>query len=73
MLDMLKATHRFSHSDHTIQLHNIGVTELSHDGRLLQKLDSVFLSAVWLQCLHSNLHCAAGEPPHPLAHLAKLP
>ena len=70
---MLKTTHWFSHSDHTIQLHHIGVVELSHDGCLLQKLDSVFLSGVWLQRLHSNLHCAAGELPQTLAHLTKLP
>ena len=70
---MLKATHRFSHSHYTIQLHDIGMVELSHDGCLLQKLDSVFLSGVWLQRLHSNLHCAARELPQTLAHLAKLP
>jgi len=34
-------THRFPHSDHSMQLDHIRVFELSHDGSFLQKLDFI--------------------------------
>ena len=36
-------THWLPHSDHSVQLDHVGVSELSHDGRLLEELDFVCL------------------------------
>ena len=66
------ATHRLSHSDHSIQLHHVWVTELSHDGCLLQELDLVHLLHSWVQRFQCHFHITPRWLPHPLVHCPKL-
>ena len=68
----LHPTHRFPNSDHAQQLHNVGVSELAIDGRLLQEPDSILLRCPWLQHLHCHLHCCLLALPHSTVHSAKL-
>ena len=51
---------------------NVAVRELAHDGRLLQKLDSIVSRSSSLQQLDGHLPLAPGTLPHPLADSAKL-
>ena len=65
-------THWFSHSDDSKELHYIGVSELSIDGCLLQKLDSVIFIRPPFQCLYSNFHSTSRRLPYPFVHCPKL-
>ena len=65
-------THWFSHSDDSKELHYTGVSELSIDGCLLQKLDSVIFIRPPFQCLYSNFHSTSRRLPYPLVHCPKL-
>ena len=65
-------THWFSHSDDSKELHYVGVSELSIDGCLLQKLDSVIFIRTPFQCLHSNFHSTSRRLPYPFVHCPKL-
>ena len=62
-------THLVSSTDDSMQSEYIGVSELSHDGSLLEKLDSVGRVC---QSLHSHVVLSVAMPPHTLAHTAKL-
>ena len=63
------STHRVSSTDDSMQREYIGVSELSHDGSLLEKLDSVGRVC---QSLHSHVVLSVAVPPHTLAHTSKL-
>jgi len=65
-------THRFPHSDHSMQPDHIRVFELSHDGSFLQKLDFICFIWSWLQHLHSHFHSTPRGLPHPLVYCPKL-
>jgi len=41
-------------NDHALQGDDITMIELSHDGRLLEKLHSVFLTCFFFQCLNCH-------------------
>ena len=64
--------YHFPLPDHPMKLHNIGVSELAHDGSLLKELDPVLLQSRRFQCLDGHLHSPTGGLPHPLFHVPKL-
>ena len=61
--------YKFSFSDYSIELDNIGVGELSHDGCLLEELDLVSLTSSFFECLHGYLNLLpsfSGQPFSPV-------
>ena len=56
-------------ADYATECCDVGVSELSHDGSLLEKLDSVGRVC---QSLHSHVVLSVAVPPHTLAHTSKL-
>ena len=62
-------THWFSFSDYSIKLDDIGVRELSHDGRLLEELDLIFLASFFFECLHRYVHFFLWTWFHPFSLL----
>ena len=69
---MHRVTHWFSNCDHSVELDDIGVGELSHDGCLLEQFDFLSLWGAWLQRLDGQLHGCPGDGPDPFADLTKL-
>ena len=65
--------YRLSHSDHTKQLHHVGVPELAHDGRLLEELDLILLCRlIFVENLQCNLTRLQTALPLSSVHCSKL-
>ena len=65
-------TYRFVDSDHPKQLHDVGVSELPIDGRLLQEPDSVLTRRTRLQHLNGHHSGGSGGVPDAFIHCTKL-
>ena len=65
-------TYRLFLCDHPIQLDDIGVLELPHDGRLLQKPDLVLNVRVGVEGLDGHFSLLARHYPLPTVNSAKL-
>ncbi len=63
-------SHRLSHSDHTHQLDDIGVSELTHNGCLLEELDLVYFICT-LVSLHCHLNTSSWTLPNTFTHSTK--
>ena len=69
--------HHFSHrnpnSDHTVQVHNVGVTiELSIDGCLSEESSLILLQCIGVQFLHSNFPGPFRRLPDTFVYSSKL-
>ena len=64
---------RFFNSDYSQELHDVGMSELSHDGRLLQEPDSVLGGWAVLEHLDSHLPLSPGRLPDTFLDSSKLP
>ena len=67
-------TYWLSHSDYFVHFDKTGVLELAHDGRLLKKLHSVFLSCIFLESLHCNFDlaiCTLQQSPENFSKLTR--
>ena len=67
--------YRLSLSDYPVELHHVGVSELAHDGSLLQELDPVPLLGRGFESLDGHLvHRVPGRGlPRSSVHRTKLP
>ena len=70
VLILIVLTHWFPHSNHSVQLDHVGMSELTHDGRLLEELDFVFLIFALVD-LDGHLHGSPRALPHTLTNCTK--
>ncbi len=63
------ATYLVCASDNSMQLDDVGMDKLAHDGCLLKELH---FSLTIPECLHSDLPLLTFHPPNSFAHTAKV-
>ena len=73
IITKMRYTHCICFWYHPKQTNHIGVSELTHDGCLLEKLNLVQLGSISVESLHRNLQHPIGTPPQALLNTCKLP